>query len=83
MLPRHGLQCLPPQWPASPAPALPLQLVLPDGGVLRARLPGRPTRDCLFLDVLRDRSSLLKVWNGNAVTTVVGVFNLQARMRVK
>ncbi len=29
-------------------------LVLPDGSVLRARLPGRPTRDCLFVDVARD-----------------------------
>ena len=37
------------------------QLVLPDGSVLRARLPGRPTADCLFTDVLRDGKSLLKV----------------------
>jgi Raffinose synthase or seed imbibition protein Sip1 len=53
------------------------QLVLPDGGVLRAKLPGRPTRDCLFLDVLRDEKSLLKIWNVNNTTGVVGVFNLQ------
>lgn len=53
------------------------QLVLPDGGVLRALLPGRPTRDCLFLDVLRDGKSLLKIWNMNAHTGVVGIFNLQ------
>jgi hypothetical protein len=53
------------------------QLVLPDGGVLRAKLPGRPTRDCLFLDVLRDGKSLLKIWNANNTTGVVGVFNLQ------
>jgi hypothetical protein len=53
------------------------QLVLPDGGVLRAKLPGRPTRDCLFLDVLRDGKSLLKIWNVNTTTGVVGVFNLQ------
>ena len=32
-------------------------LVLPDGSVLRARLPGRPTRDCLFADVARDGRS--------------------------
>lgn len=37
------------------------KLVLPDGSILRALLPGRPTRDCLFADVLRDRRTLLKV----------------------
>ncbi len=36
------------------------RLVLPDGRVLRATLPGRPTRDSLFCDVLRDNMSLLK-----------------------
>ena len=41
--------------------ALLRRVVLPDGSVLRARLPGRPTRDALFADVLRDRRSLLKV----------------------
>lgn len=30
------------------------KLVLPDGSVLRAELPGRPTRDCLFVDPARD-----------------------------
>ena len=40
--------------------ALLRRMVLPDGSVLRARLPGRPTRDSLFADVLRDRRSLLK-----------------------
>lgn len=30
------------------------KLVLPDGSVLRAKLPGRPTRDCLFADPARD-----------------------------
>ena len=42
------------------------RLVLPDGSVLRARLPGRPTRDCLFRDVGTDGVSALKVWNANA-----------------
>ena len=37
------------------------QLVLPDGTVLRGLLPGRPTRDTLFLDIARDGRSLLKV----------------------
>lgn len=30
------------------------KLILPDGSVLRAQLPGRPTRDCLFADPARD-----------------------------
>lgn len=30
------------------------KLVLPDGSILRARLPGRPSRDCLFSDPTRD-----------------------------
>ena len=30
------------------------KLVLPDGSTLRARLPGRPTSDCLFSDPARD-----------------------------
>ncbi len=37
------------------------RLVLPDGSILRAQLPGRPTRDSLFRDPLRDAKSLLKV----------------------
>lgn len=53
------------------------KLVLPDGSVLRAQLPGRPTRDSLFADPARDGSSLLKVWNINKCTGVVGVFNCQ------
>ncbi|KAF9592750.1 hypothetical protein IFM89_017320 [Coptis chinensis] len=53
------------------------KLVLPDGSVLRAKLPGRPTRDCLFADPARDGTSLLKVWNTNRCSGVVGVFNCQ------
>lgn len=37
------------------------ELVLPDGSVIRAQLPGRPTRDCLFRNVLKDSKTLLKV----------------------
>ena len=37
------------------------RLVLPDGSVLRARLPGRATRDVLFDDPMRDGRTLLKV----------------------
>ncbi|KAL9659605.1 hypothetical protein QQ045_024412 [Rhodiola kirilowii] len=53
------------------------KLVLPDGSVLRAKLPGRPTQDCLFADPARDGTSLLKIWNINSCSGVVGVFNCQ------
>ncbi|KAK4485423.1 hypothetical protein RD792_008063 [Penstemon davidsonii] len=53
------------------------KLVLPDGSVLRAKLPGRPTVDCLFVDPARDGISLLKIWNVNKCSGVVGVFNCQ------
>ncbi|PIN22495.1 Galactinol--sucrose galactosyltransferase [Handroanthus impetiginosus] len=53
------------------------KLVLPDGSILRARYAGRPTRDCLFVDPVMDGKSLLKIWNLNKLTGVVGVFNCQ------
>ncbi|KAG7025001.1 putative galactinol--sucrose galactosyltransferase 1 [Cucurbita argyrosperma subsp. argyrosperma] len=53
------------------------KLVLPDGSVLRAKLPGRPTKDCLFTDPARDGKSLLKIWNLNDHSGVLGVFNCQ------
>lgn len=53
------------------------RLVLPDGSVLRARYPGRPSRDCLFMDPVTDGFSLLKIWNLNKFTGVIGVFNCQ------
>lgn len=53
------------------------KLVLPDGSILRAKLPGRPTRDCLFSDPARDGKSLLKIWNINDFTGVLGAFNCQ------
>uniref|UniRef100_A0A1D1XWK0 galactinol--sucrose galactosyltransferase n=1 Tax=Anthurium amnicola TaxID=1678845 RepID=A0A1D1XWK0_9ARAE len=53
------------------------KLVLPDGSILRAKLPGRPTRDCLFSDPARDGKSLLKIWNLNDYSGVIGVFNCQ------
>ncbi|GAX76619.1 hypothetical protein CEUSTIGMA_g4065.t1 [Chlamydomonas eustigma] len=52
-------------------------LVLPDGSVLRALQPCRPTRDVLFNDVLRDNVSLMKLWNVNPYCGVVGIFHLQ------
>ncbi|KAK9785098.1 hypothetical protein WJX73_004459, partial [Symbiochloris irregularis] len=42
------------------------RVVLADGRVLRAKLPARPTRDCLFSSPLRDGQTALKVWNVNA-----------------
>ncbi|CAM0912194.1 unnamed protein product [Alopecurus aequalis] len=53
------------------------KLVLPDGSILRAKLPGRPTRDCLFSDPARDGKSILKIWNLNANSGVIGAFNCQ------
>jgi len=53
------------------------KLVLPDGSILRAKLPGRPTRDCLFVDVGTDGQSALKVWNQNAYGGVIGAMNVQ------
>lgn len=53
------------------------RLVLPDGSVLRARHAGRPTRDCLFEDPVMDGKSLLKIWNLNKLSGVIGVFNCQ------
>ncbi|KAL0385178.1 UNVERIFIED_CONTAM: putative galactinol--sucrose galactosyltransferase 2 [Sesamum radiatum] len=53
------------------------KLVLPDGSILRARYAGRPTRDCLFNDPVTDGKSLLKIWNMNKFSGVLGVFNCQ------
>nr|CAB3484883.1 unnamed protein product [Digitaria exilis] len=53
------------------------KLVLPDGSILRARYAGRPTRDCLFKDPVMDGKSLLKIWNLNKFSGVIGVFNCQ------
>ncbi|XP_004975984.2 probable galactinol--sucrose galactosyltransferase 2 [Setaria italica] len=53
------------------------KLVLPDGSILRARYAGRPARDCLFNDPVMDGKSLLKIWNLNNFSGVIGVFNCQ------
>ena len=54
--------------------ALLRKLVLSDGSVARADLPGRPTRDCLFHDPTRE-DVLLKIFSRNGDAGVVGVFN--------
>ena len=53
------------------------RLVLPDGSVLRAKYPARPTLDCLFKDISRDRKTVLKIWNVNEITGMLGAFNVQ------
>ncbi|CAJ1962774.1 unnamed protein product [Sphenostylis stenocarpa] len=53
------------------------KLVLPDGSVLRSRYPGRPSRDCLFIDPVTNKKSLLKIWNLNKCGGVIGIFNCQ------
>ena len=53
------------------------KLVLPDGSILRALTPSKPTLDCLFKDVSKDGRTPLKLWSMNGVTGVLGVFNVQ------
>ncbi|KAF6256659.1 raffinose synthase or seed imbibition protein Sip1-domain-containing protein [Scenedesmus sp. NREL 46B-D3] len=57
--------------------ALLARLALPGGALLQPLLPGRPTRDCLFIDPCRDGASVLKVWSRNSCNGVVAAFNLQ------
>ncbi|CAJ1946643.1 unnamed protein product [Sphenostylis stenocarpa] len=52
-------------------------LVLPDGSILRCEHYALPTRDCLFSDPLHDGKTMLKIWNLNKYTGVLGVFNCQ------
>ncbi|CAI9752627.1 unnamed protein product [Fraxinus pennsylvanica] len=52
-------------------------LVLPDGSILRCDYYALPTRDCLFEDPLHDGKTMLKIWNLNKYTGVVGAFNCQ------
>ncbi|KAE9612698.1 hypothetical protein Lal_00005964 [Lupinus albus] len=52
-------------------------LVLPDGTILRCQHYALPTRDCLFSDPLHDGKTMLKIWNLNKYTGVIGVFNCQ------
>ncbi|KAI7724879.1 hypothetical protein M8C21_025805 [Ambrosia artemisiifolia] len=52
-------------------------LVLPDGSILRCQHYALPTRNCLFEDPLHDGKTMLKIWNLNKYTGVVGAFNCQ------
>ncbi|XP_010528235.1 PREDICTED: probable galactinol--sucrose galactosyltransferase 5 [Tarenaya hassleriana] len=53
------------------------RLVLPDGSILRCEYYALPTRDCLFDDPLHDGKTMLKIWNLNKYTGVIGMFNCQ------
>lgn len=57
--------------------ALLKRLVLPDGSILRCRHYALPTRGCLFNDPLHDGQTMLKIWNLNKYSGVVGAFNCQ------
>ncbi|XP_004489227.1 galactinol--sucrose galactosyltransferase [Cicer arietinum] len=52
-------------------------LALPDGTILRCQHYALPTKDCLFVDPLHDGKTMLKIWNLNKYTGVLGVFNCQ------
>ncbi|KRH54342.1 hypothetical protein GLYMA_06G179200v4 [Glycine max] len=52
-------------------------LALPDGTILRCQHYALPTRDCLFEDPLHDGKTMLKIWNLNKYTGVLGLFNCQ------
>ncbi len=54
------------------------RLVLSDGSIPRCRDIARPTLDCLFTDPT-DESCLLKIYNRNAASWVVGAFNARYR----
>ncbi|KAG7017775.1 putative galactinol--sucrose galactosyltransferase 5, partial [Cucurbita argyrosperma subsp. argyrosperma] len=53
------------------------KLVLPDGSILRSEYYALPTRDCLFEDPLHNGETMLKIWNLNKFTGVIGAFNCQ------
>lgn len=53
------------------------KMCLPDGRVLRAEQPGRPTEDCLMCDVGSDGRTALKIFSTNRFTGVVACFNVQ------
>ncbi|XP_030544785.1 probable galactinol--sucrose galactosyltransferase 5 [Rhodamnia argentea] len=53
------------------------RLVLPDGSILRCEHYALPTRDCIFVDPLHDGKTMLKIWNLNKFTGVIGAFNCQ------
>lgn len=57
--------------------ALIRKLVHPDGTIPICQSFALPTRDCLFVNPLFDKKSVLKIWNFNKYGAVIGVFNCQ------
>ncbi|GAB2269797.1 hypothetical protein Dimus_004715 [Dionaea muscipula] len=53
------------------------RIVLPDGTLLRCQYYALPTRDRLFEDPLHDGNTMLKIWNLNKYTGMIGAFNCQ------
>ncbi|KAF4348990.1 hypothetical protein G4B88_025291 [Cannabis sativa] len=53
------------------------KLVLPNGSILKCNYYALPTRDSLFEDPLHDGKTMLKIWNLNKYTGVLGSFNFQ------
>ncbi|XP_010450673.1 PREDICTED: probable galactinol--sucrose galactosyltransferase 5 [Camelina sativa] len=53
------------------------RLVLPNGSILRCEYYALPTRDRLFEDPLHDGKTMLKIWNLNKFTGIIGAFNCQ------
>ncbi|MCH1923152.1 hypothetical protein L9G15_27450, partial [Shewanella sp. A3A] len=45
--------------------------------ILRCERYALPTRDCLFADPLHDGKTMLKIWNVNKFSGVLGAFNCQ------
>ena len=63
--------------PDAHSAALLRSLVLPDGSVLRCEHGAKPTRQSLFDDPNADGATALTLWARNAVTGVLGAFNVQ------
>ncbi|KAL5227636.1 hypothetical protein ABZP36_015901 [Zizania latifolia] len=57
--------------------ALLRRLALPDGTILRCEHYALPARDCIFSDPLHDGRTMLKIWNLNKFSGVLGAFNCQ------
>ncbi|XAR51896.1 Galactinol--sucrose galactosyltransferase [Bertholletia excelsa] len=53
------------------------RITLPDGSILRCEHYALPTRDCLFEDPLHNGKTMLKIWNLNKYSGVLGAFNCQ------
>ncbi len=57
------------------------KLVFSDGSVARCEAPGRPTRDCLFHDLIEEHLAL-KVYGTTKAGAVVGLFDLDTASEI-